>query len=138
MEEYELLETAANLVLQTVTVWEDLHELARNLSSEYTEFWGLLDGSLRSTALQFQKQNRKSHNIPFSLDDLRCYEIFMTKEGFARIEGLHRKDQLKIILADRRFRYTMATLNGEIRAVREDEYSRSRTAGSRSLNVYPA
>lgn len=141
MEEYELLETAANLVLQSIMVWEDLHELARSLSSEYTEFWGLLDGGLRSTALQFQRQNRKGHNIPFTLEDIRCYELFMTKDGFGRIEGLHRKEQLKIILSDRKFRATLSALNGEIRSVREAdyEYMRSRSADhSRSLNVYPA
>jgi hypothetical protein len=141
MEEYELLEKVANLVLQSVMVWEDLHELARSLSSEYTELWALLDGSLRSSALKIQKQNRTARHIPFSLDDLRCYEVFLTKDGFSRAEGLHRKEQLKIILADRKFRVTLSALNDEIRAVRGldyDYHSSGMPDHKRSLNVHSA
>lgn len=123
MNECQLLETIADLVLQSVTVWEDVHSYALTVSSEYNAFWELLDDRVRETALKYQKRNRDARIIPFSLNHIKYYECLMTRDNFRKIRGLHWRDQLRIILSDAKFRSVMTSLTYEFRVAHEPRYA---------------
>ncbi len=122
MKECQLLESIANLILQSITIWEDVHRNALTISSEYNTFWELLDDTVRMNALTYQRQNKEARLAPFSISHLKHYELLMTKESFNRSNGLHWKEQLKIILADNKFRGVLTNLIIELRSVRETGY----------------
>jgi hypothetical protein len=122
MNEIQLLETIANLVLQSITIWEDVHQSALSLSSEYNAFWELLDDRVRANAARCQRGNREARIIPFSISHIKYYEYIMTKDGFARVRGLHWKEQLKIILADANFRSVLSNLNLELKSAHTPDY----------------
>jgi hypothetical protein len=122
MNKGQLLETITDLVLQSITVWEEVHLNALSLSTEYSAFWDLLDGRIRETALKYQKRNREARLSPFSISHIKYYELLMTRENYVKIRGLHWKEQLKLILSDARFRSVLAELTAEFRSVRERDY----------------
>ena len=111
-------EVVANLVLQSISVWEDLHLYALTYSAEYNNFWELLDESLKETVCRYRRQYREERLVPFSMSLINYYKGLLTKENFERIRGLHWRKQLKIIMADNKFRIVMTRLN---LSLREDE-----------------
>ncbi|SHH78392.1 hypothetical protein SAMN02745823_01011 [Sporobacter termitidis DSM 10068] len=122
MNKCQLLETIANLVLQSITVWEDVHSYALTVSSEYNAFWELLDDRVRDNALKYQKKNRDARIIPFSLSHIKYYEYLLTRDSFGKVRGLHWREQLRIILSDAKFRSVMTSLALEFRSVQKPRY----------------
>ncbi|NLA85891.1 MAG: hypothetical protein GX847_01135 [Clostridiales bacterium] len=115
MPEEQLYEVVANLVLQSVSVWEDMHLYAMTYSMEYNSFWELLDENLKETVCRYRRQNREERLVPFSIGLIIYYKGLLTKENFERIKGLHWRKQLKIIMADSKFRIVMTRLNLELK-----------------------
>ncbi len=120
MPEEQLYEVVANLVLQSVSVWEDMHLYAMTYSVEYNTFWELLDANLKETVCRYRRQNREERLVPFSMGLIAYYKGLLTKENFERIRGLHWRKQLKIIMADSKFRIVMARLNIELKGGRNE------------------
>jgi hypothetical protein len=127
MQDNRLLEAVANLVLESISVREDAHLYARTLSSEYNAFWELLDESFRSAARRRQQQNMQARLNPFSLGYFQYYEKVLTKEGYHRARGLPWKEQLKIILGDRKFRILLSAVLEELKLSRRRDYARQDT-----------
>jgi len=122
MPEEQLYEVVANLVLQSISVWEDMHLYALTYSVEYHSFWEQLDESLKETVCRYRRQYREERLVPFSMCLIGYYKGLLTKESFERIRGLHWKKQLKIIMADNKFRVVMTRLNLELKGGRKSEY----------------
>jgi hypothetical protein len=122
MPENKLLEAVASLVLQSVSVWEDLHMYGVAYSSEYNTFWGLLDENLKASVCRRREQNRKERLVPFTMDLAGYYKNILTRDSFERIGGVHWKKQLKIILTDRKFRVIMNKLNLMLEESRRSRY----------------
>jgi hypothetical protein len=53
---------------------------------------------------------------------INYYKGLLTKENFERIRGLHWRKQLKIIMADNKFRIVMTRLNLELKGGRKRGY----------------
>lgn len=115
MQEYQLFEAVANLVLQSVSVWEDLHLYAMTYSEEYNAFWRLLDERQKSSVCSRRRQNREERILPFSMCHLNYYRNILTLDNYERVKNLHWKKQLKCILGDTRFRTVLTSLNLELR-----------------------
>lgn len=122
MPEEQLYEVVANLVLQSVSVWEDMHLYAMTYSMEYSTFWNLLDDSLKDTVCRYRRQYREERLVPFSMSLVSYYKGLLTKESFDRIRGLHWKKQLKIIMGDTKFRMAITRLNAEMKCSHHNEY----------------
>lgn len=122
MPEEQLYEVVANLVLQSISVWEDMHLYAMTYSIEYSSFWEQLDEDLKATVCRHRRQNREERLIPFSMNLIAYYKGLLTKESFDRIKGLHWKKQLKIIIADSKFRIVMTRLNYKLKGGRKSGY----------------
>ncbi len=122
MPEDQLYEVVANLVLQSISVWEDMHLYAMTYCVEYNSFWEQLDANLKDTVCRYRRQNREQRLVPFSMGLVAYYKGLLTKENFDRIRGLHWKKQLKIILSDSKFRIVMARLNVELKGRHKGEY----------------
>lgn len=120
--EDQLYEVVANLVLQSVSVWEDMHLYAMTYCMEYNTFWELLDENLKNTVCRYRRQYREERLVPFSISHIDYYKSLLTKEGFDRIRGLHWKKQIKIIMSDNKFRIVMARLNLELKGRHRGEY----------------
>jgi hypothetical protein len=116
MPESQLFDAVANLVLQSISVWEDLHLYAMTYSGEYNAFWGLLDENLRSAVCRRRDKNRDERRVPFSMNHIAYYRNILVPESFERIRDLQWRKQLKTILADERFRMAMTNLNQELRS----------------------
>lgn len=115
MQENQVFETVADLVLQSVSVWEDLHLYAMTYSSEYNTFWELLDEDLKSTVCRYRNRNRKERRVPFTMSYIGYFKGLLSHETYARIKEQHWKKQLKSILADRNFRAVITNLNLELK-----------------------
>lgn len=122
MPEEQLYEVVANLVLQSISVWEDMHLYALTYSAEYNNFWELLDENLKETVCRYRRQYREERLVPFSMSLIGYYKGLLTKENFERIRGLHWRKQLKIIMADNKFRIVMTRLNLELKGGRKRGY----------------
>jgi hypothetical protein len=122
MPEEQLYEVVANLVLQSISVWEDMHLYALTYCVEYNAFWELLDANLKDTVCRYRRQNREERLVPFSMSLIGYYKGLLTKESFDRIRGLHWKKQLKIIMADGKFRIVMTRLNLELKGGHKGQY----------------
>lgn len=122
MPEEQLYEVVANLVLQSISVWEDMHLYAMTYSMEYNTFWGLLDENLKDTVCRYRRQYREERLVPFSMSLIGYYKGLLTKESLDRIRGLHWKKQLKIIMADSKFRVVLTRLNLELKGSHRSEY----------------
>ena len=122
MVESQLLEAAANVVLQSISVWEDLHLYAMTYSIEYNAFWGLLDENLKSTVCRYRNQNREERRVPYTMSFVGYYKRILLHENYTRIRDLHWKKQLKIIAADSNFRSMMTQLTHELRSGHNREY----------------
>jgi hypothetical protein len=122
MSDSKLFEAVANLILQSISVWEDMHLYALTYSTEYNTFWELLDEDLKSTVCKHRKQNREERLVPFSMSLGGYYKGILTQESFERFRAQHWKKQLKIIMADSKFRVVMSNLNTELKRERKNEY----------------
>ena len=122
MPENQLYEVVANLVLQSISIWEDMHLYAMTYSVEYNTFWDQLDENLKDIVCRYRRQNREQRFVPYSMSLIGYYKGLLTKESFDRIRGLHWKKQLKIIMADNKFRIVMTRLNLELKGDRQSEY----------------
>lgn len=122
LSENKLFEAIVNLVLQSISVWEDVHLYALTYSTEYSTFWGLLDDSMKTTACRYRTQNRQERRVPFTMSLFVYYKAIMTKESFEGITGQYWKKQIKLILADKKFRTVMAGLNLEIQDRYKSDY----------------
>lgn len=114
MTEIKLLEAITNLLLQSISVWEDMHLYAISYSSEYNAFYGLLDEDLKSSVCRYRKQNREERRVPFTMSFFSYYKALLTKESFEGIDGQYWKKQIKFILSDAKFRAVMTRLNNEL------------------------
>jgi hypothetical protein len=120
--EDQLYEVVANLVLQSISVWEDMHLYAMTYCMEYNDFWQMLDENLKDTVCRYRRQYREERLVPFSMSLIGYYKGLLTKESFDRIRGLHWKKQLKIIMSDHKFRIVMARLNLELKGKQRGEF----------------
>jgi hypothetical protein len=114
LSENELLEAVANLLLQSISVWEDMHQYAMTYSMEYNAFWGLLDENLKSSVCRYRKQNREESLVPFTMSLFGYYKVIVTKESLEGFGGQYWRKQLKFILTDKKFRAVMTKLNLEL------------------------
>ncbi len=140
MPESQLFDAVANLVLQSISIWEDLHLYAMTYSGEYKDFWGLLDDKMRDLVCRRRERNRKERRLPFSMDLFVYYKNILERENYEKNRDLHWKRQLKSILADGKFHVAMKNLNDELRSRvrREIRLFRQNAAAARgSLHVTP-
>lgn len=121
MPENKLFEAVANLVLQSVSVWEDLHLYALAYSIEYNAFWGLLDDDLKSTVCAYRKRNREERLPPFTMNLCGYYRGIINQENYNKIVDQHWKKQLRIIINDNKFRIVMSKLNLELKSRQKRE-----------------
>lgn len=117
-----MYEAVANLVLQSISVWEDMHLYALSYSAEYNTFWGLLDDNQKAAVCAVRKRNRLERFLPFSMGLTGYYRNIVTRESFQRINDIHWKKQLKIILTDKKFQAVMSRLNQLLQESRVREY----------------
>jgi hypothetical protein len=122
MSESKLYEAVANLVLQSISVWEELHLYALSYSAEYNTFWGLLDDNLKAAVCSVRKRNRLERLLPFSMGLIGYYRNIVTRDSFQRIHDVHWKKQLKTILTDKKFQAVMSRLNYLLQENRRREY----------------
>ena len=94
MPENKLLEDVASLVLQSISVWEDMHLYAMTYSCEYNAFWVLLDENLKARVCRYQRQNREERLPPFTMIYAKYYKDVLAQETFDGIIGQHWKKQL--------------------------------------------
>ena len=138
MTENKLFEAVADLVLQSISVWEDMHLYAMTYSEEYNAFWGLLDENLKTAVCRCRKQNREERLVPFTMSRFKYYKVLLKKESFEGIGGQYWKKQIKLIMADSKFRAVMSRLNLELMsrhkgAFRNLEHRSDAAAGSRQF-----
>jgi hypothetical protein len=114
MPDNQLFEAVANLILQSISVWEDMHMYAVAYSAEYNAFWELLDDNLKSSVYRYRKQNREERLVPYSMSLVGYYKVLVTKDCFDRIGSQYWKKQLKSILSDQKFRALLTRLNFEL------------------------
>jgi hypothetical protein len=122
MPDNNLFEAVANLILQSISVWEDMHLYANSYSVEYYEFWGLLDDSLKCNISKRRGRNREERLVPFTMSFTGYYINILTRESYARISEQHWKKQLKTILTDEKFRVVMTELNHKLRENHQEDY----------------
>lgn len=122
LSENELLEAVGNLLLKSISGWEDRHLYAMTYSAEYKTFWGLLDENLKAAVSRCRTQNREDRVFPYSMSLLEYFKVIMTTESYEKLGGLYWKRQLKFILADRKFRAVTAKLNLELRGSHRNDY----------------
>jgi hypothetical protein len=122
MPEKRQYEAVANLVLRSISVWEDMHLYAMSYSIEYNTFWRLLDDQLKSAVSRYSRRNRLERIVPFTMRLARYYSSLLTPENYGRILDQHWKKQLKIILTDDKFRDMMAELNAAIGSRHQGEH----------------
>lgn len=132
MQENQMSEAVVNLVLQSISVWEDLHLYAMTYSTEYNAFWGLLDDNMKVTVSRHRNKNREERRLPFTMSYARYYKGILSHESCVKIRDQHWKKQLKIIIADNGFRTMMANLNLELKCGYKSEYRQieNRTAAA--------
>lgn len=135
MTENRLLEAVANLVLQSISVWEDMHMYALAYSAEYNVFWDLLDENLKASVCRYRRQNREERLVPYSMTLTAYYKALVTTETYDKLGTQYWKKQLKTILSDQKFRILMTRLNLEINGRRKDggrnlDYLTSANSGS--------
>jgi hypothetical protein len=99
-----------------------MHLYAMTYSAEYSGFWEMLDVDLKETVCRYRRQYREERLVPFSMNLIGYYKGLLTKESFDRIRGLHWKKQLKVIMADNKFRIVMTRLNLELKGGHKSEY----------------
>ena len=130
MPEKQLFEVIANLVLHSISVWEDMHLYAMTYSAEYNAFWGLLDENLKTKVCRYQRQMREERLPPFTMSHAKYYKSILAQENFERIIGQHWKKQLRTILKDNNFHIVMINLNLELKDNHryEFKYSEKRPA----------
>lgn len=133
MTENKQFEALANLVLQSISVWEDMHMYAISYSAEYNAFWGLLDEDLKSAVYTCRRQNREERLVPFTMTCITYYKGLLKPESFDRIRGQYWKKQLKTILNDSSFRSVMANLVCTIKS--EYKYCEHHTAVNKSTQL---
>ncbi len=114
MTENKLFEAIADLVLQSISVWEDMHLYAIAYSEEYSVFYELLDDNLKASVNRYRKQNRKERLVPYSMSLIVYYKVLVAKECYDRIGSQYWKKQLKSILSDNKFRSILSRLNMEL------------------------
>jgi hypothetical protein len=118
-----LFEAVANLVLKSISVWEDMHLYALTYSIEYYTFWELLDEKLKSAVCRYRKRTREERLVPFTMSMTVHYRHLLTQENFTRFKDQHWKKQLKTILTDQKFRAVMTKLNLRLESSHKSEYS---------------
>lgn len=114
MADSKLIETVASLILQSVSVWEDMHLYAMTFSTEYISFWDCLDDTLRLAVTKTRNKNRIERIVPFSIDHLSSYKMLLTPENYQKLTNQHWKRQLKIMLSDLRFRTVLMNITLEL------------------------
>lgn len=140
MPESQLFDAVANLLIQSISVWEDLHLYAMTYSGEYNAFWGLLNDKVKDSVCRRREKNREERRLPFSIDLFVYYKNILERETFEKNRDLHWKRQLKSILADGKFRVAMRNLNEELRSRvrREIRFFRQNAAAAGgSLRITP-
>jgi hypothetical protein len=123
MSENTLFEAVANIILQSISVWEDMHLYALTYSIEYHTFWELLDERLKSSVCRVRKRNREERLVPFTMSMPAHYRHLLTQDNFARIKDQHWKKQLKTITTDPKFRAVMTKLNFKLESRHRGAYS---------------
>lgn len=123
MQENQVFEAVADLVLQSVSVWEDMHLYAMTYSTEYNVFWGLLDENLKTTVCMYRNQNREERRVPFTICYIGYFKGLLSHDTFSRIKEQHWKKQLKSILVDRTFRTVMTNLNLQLKHGRKTVFT---------------
>ncbi len=122
MQENKLYEAVANLVLQSISVWEDMHQYALTYSSEYYAFWGQLDDKLKSAVSRYNKRNREERLAPFTMSHAGYYKVILTQDSFGRMRDQYWKKQLRVIIDDSKFRQVMTALTLHLKNEYENKY----------------
>lgn len=136
MTENKLLEAITNLLLQSISVWEDMHLYAITYSSEYSAFYGLLDEDLKSSVCRYRKQNREERMVPFTMSLFSYYKALLTKESFEGVGGQYWKKQIKLILSDAKFRAIMTRLNDELQGRHTNRKREHHTAANTGNQIF--